>query len=65
VFPLLPLVLGGALQRHRAAPLAMGAGMASTFALVGVLVAGSVVRSGSIRTRCAAPAPSCCWRSAS
>jgi cytochrome c biogenesis protein CcdA len=41
VFPLLPLVLGGAVQRHRAAPLAMGAGMALTFTLIGVLV-GSV-----------------------
>lgn len=38
VFPLLPLVLGGALQGHRAAPLAMGAGMASAFALLGLLV---------------------------
>jgi cytochrome c biogenesis protein CcdA len=38
VFPLLPLVLGGALQGHRAAPLAMGAGMAGAFALLGLLV---------------------------
>ena len=38
VFPLLPLVLGGALQRHRAAPLAMGAGMAGSFALLGLVV---------------------------
>jgi len=38
VFPLLPLVLGGAVQRHRAAPLAMGAGMALTFTLIGVAV---------------------------
>ena len=38
VFPLLPLVIGGALQGHRAAPLAMGVGMASSFALIGVLV---------------------------
>lgn len=36
VFPLLPLVLGGAVQRHRAAPLAMGMGMALSFALLGV-----------------------------
>ncbi|MEY8875919.1 MAG: cytochrome c biogenesis CcdA family protein [Leptothrix sp. (in: b-proteobacteria)] len=38
VFPLLPLVLGGALQRHPAAPLLMGLGMAGSFALIGVLV---------------------------
>lgn len=36
VFPLLPLVLGGALQGHRAAPLAMGLGMTASFALAGV-----------------------------
>lgn len=38
VFPLLPLVLGGALQAHRLAPVAMGAGMALSFAAIGVLV---------------------------
>lgn len=38
VFPLLPLVLGGALQAHRWAPLAMGAGMAASFTLLGLLV---------------------------
>ncbi|RTL20168.1 MAG: cytochrome c biogenesis protein CcdA [Burkholderiales bacterium] len=38
VFPLLPLVLGGALQGHRAAPLAMGLGMTASFALAGVVV---------------------------
>lgn len=38
VFPLLPLVLGGALQRHRAAPLALGLGMASAFAGLGLLI---------------------------
>lgn len=36
VFPLLPLVLGGALQANRFAPLALGAGMASSFALIGM-----------------------------
>ena len=36
VFPLLPLVLGGALQGHRLAPLAMGVGMATSFALIGL-----------------------------
>jgi len=38
VFPLLPLVLGGAQQRHRAAPLAMGLGLVASFALMGLLI---------------------------
>jgi cytochrome c-type biogenesis protein len=38
VFPLLPLVLGGATQRHRAAPVAMGLGMVATFVVLGVLL---------------------------
>lgn len=38
VFPILPLVLGGALQRNRAAPLAMGLGMVLSFAGMGVLL---------------------------
>jgi cytochrome c biogenesis protein CcdA len=38
VFPMLPLVLGGAVQSNRSAPLAMGAGMAVSFALIGVLI---------------------------
>lgn len=38
VFPLLPLVLGGALQASRYAPLAMGLGMALSFAGIGMLV---------------------------
>lgn len=38
VFPLLPLVLGGAVQENRLAPVAMGAGMVSAFALLGLLV---------------------------
>lgn len=38
VFPLLPLVLGGTMQRNRAAPLAMGLGMILLFVLLGVLV---------------------------
>lgn len=38
VFPLLPLVLGGALQANRAAPIAMGAGMALSFAGLGMVV---------------------------
>ena len=40
VFPLLPVVIGGAVQRHRAAPVAMGIGMAVTFTLIGLLVGG-------------------------
>jgi cytochrome c-type biogenesis protein len=36
VFPLLPLVLGGGLQGHRAAPLAMGLGMMLSFAIIGM-----------------------------
>jgi cytochrome c-type biogenesis protein len=38
VFPLLPLVLGGALQANRFAPIAMGMGMAGSFAIIGMLV---------------------------
>ena len=36
VFPLLPLVLGGAVQGHKLAPLAMGAGMTASFAVIGM-----------------------------
>lgn len=38
VFPLLPLVLGGALQANRLAPIAMGIGMMLSFAAVGMLL---------------------------
>ena len=38
VFPLLPLVLGGALQNHRLAPVALGLGMALSFGAIGVLM---------------------------
>lgn len=38
VFPLLPLVLGGSVQENRWAPVLMGAGMVSSFALLGLLV---------------------------
>lgn len=38
VFPLLPLVLGGAVQASRLAPLAMGLGMAASFAGIGLLL---------------------------
>lgn len=38
VFPVLPLVVGGALQGNRFAPVAMGLGMTASFAGVGMLV---------------------------
>lgn len=38
VFPLLPLVLGGALQGNRLAPVAMGVGMTAAFAAIGMLL---------------------------
>lgn len=38
VFPILPLVLGGAVQSNRLAPLAMGSGMAISFALIGLVI---------------------------
>lgn len=54
VFPLLPLVVGGSLQGHRAGPLFMGLGMVAAFALIGLLlgVAGPAlgIDSDSVRT---------------
>ncbi|WP_295005575.1 cytochrome c biogenesis CcdA family protein [uncultured Dechloromonas sp.] len=38
IFPLLPLVVGGAVQNNRLAPLAMGLGMAVSFALIGIFL---------------------------
>ena len=38
VFPILPQVLGGAVQGNRLAPLAMGSGMAISFALIGLVI---------------------------
>lgn len=38
VFPLLPLVLGGALQGSRFAPVAMGVGMIASFAAIGMVL---------------------------
>lgn len=38
VFPLLPLVLGGAVQGHRLAPVAMGLGMMLSFAGIGMVL---------------------------
>lgn len=38
VFPMLPLVLGGALQGNRMAPLAMGLGMTVSFAGIGMVL---------------------------
>jgi cytochrome c biogenesis protein CcdA len=38
VFPLIPLVVGSAVQANRLAPLAMGSGMVLSFTVVGVLL---------------------------
>ncbi len=38
VFPILPLVIGGAVQTNRLAPVAMGVGMATSFALIGMVL---------------------------
>ncbi len=38
VLPLLPIVVGGAMQQHRAAPLLMGLGMTTAFATGGLLL---------------------------
>lgn len=38
VFPILPLVIGGVVQQNRLAPVAMGSGMAVSFALIGILL---------------------------
>lgn len=53
VLPVLPLVLGGAMQRNRLAPLAMGAGMVSAFTAIGVLAGalGSELDIGASDTR--------------
>ncbi len=58
VFPLLPLVLGGALQGSRFAPVAMGVGMTASFAGIG-MVLGSLgpalgIDADSVRTAGAA-----------
>lgn len=58
VFPLLPLVLGGALQGSRLAPVAMGVGMTVSFAGIG-MVLGSIgpalgIDSDTVRTAGAA-----------
>ncbi len=54
VFPLLPLVLGSALQGNRLAPVAMGAGMILSFAVIGMLLGalGPVlgIDGGTVRT---------------
>lgn len=39
VLPLLPVLLGGALQQHRLAPLALAAGLATSFTTVGLFIA--------------------------
>lgn len=38
VLPLLPVLLGGALQQHRLAPLALAAGLATSFTIVGLFI---------------------------
>ncbi len=38
VFPILPLVIGSAVQANRFAPVAMGVGMALSFSMIGVLL---------------------------
>lgn len=38
VLPMLPLVVGGALQGHRLAPIAMGVGMTASFTAIGMLL---------------------------
>lgn len=38
VFPILPLVIGGAVQANRLTPVAMGVGMATSFALIGMVL---------------------------
>jgi cytochrome c biogenesis protein CcdA len=58
VFPLLPLVLGSALQGSRLAPVAMGVGMTVSFAGIGILL-GSIgpalgIDSDTVRTAGAA-----------
>jgi cytochrome c biogenesis protein CcdA len=54
VFPILPLVVGGAVQDNRLAPVAMGVGMVASFAVMGVVVGalgGAVgIDSDTIRT---------------
>ena len=38
VLPLLPLVVGGATQKNKLAPLFMGTGMVASFTLIGVVL---------------------------
>ena len=38
VLPILPLIVGGAVQRNRASPLLMAAGLIASFVVMGVLV---------------------------
>ncbi|WP_137719026.1 cytochrome c biogenesis CcdA family protein [Methylobacillus flagellatus] len=41
VLPLLPILLGSALNKHKLGPLALAAGLAITFTVIGVLIASS------------------------
>ena len=56
VLPVLPFVVLAALDRHRLGPLALAAGMATTFAAAGIAVsrAGSVVDASAVRDAAAA-----------
>ena len=68
VFPILPLVLGGAVQQNRFAPVAMGAGMAASFAAIGFMLGALGPALGidgdHVRTFgacCLSPSGSSCW----
>ena len=58
VLPLLPILLRGALQRHRLAPLALAAGLAASFTAIGVFIATAGlavgIDGGAVRTAAAA-----------
>ena len=46
VFPLLPLVVGGAVQANPWSPVAMGVGMATSFALIGMALGAAILTGG-------------------
>ena len=46
ILPLLPIMVGGALHQHRLAPLALAMGLASSFTILGLMVASLGVASG-------------------
>ena len=60
VLPLYPVLIGSAVNAHRRGPLALGAGLALSFTLVGIFLATlGANRSDSIRIRCAPSEASC------